>query len=109
MIERILDLLKLNNMTAKDLTLLLGVNRSTVSEWKKGKIKPSIEHIIKMSQIFSVSTDYLLVGVESDKQAVVDLSNNGELEKLRANDALTRRIEEVARQVFKAEIENSDK
>ena len=68
MIERILQLMELNGMTAKELTALLGLNRSAISEWKSGKAKPTVQHIINISKIFNVSTDYLLTG-ESDKKA----------------------------------------
>lgn len=62
MIERIVKLLRDNNMTAKQLTERLGINSSTVSEWKKGKTKPSVEHVRRMAEIFNVSTDYIING-----------------------------------------------
>lgn len=112
-VERILGLLKKDNMSAKELTTLLGVNRSTISEWKKGKIKPSIEHIIKIADIFHVSTDYILTGVDRDmlkKESLIGAYaiDGGEVKpttdeealvKLRANEALTKRIEEMFREL----------
>ncbi len=62
MVERILLLLKTNRMTAKELTRILEINRSSVSEWKSGKIKPSIEVLIRISRIFNVDLDWLLTG-----------------------------------------------
>jgi transcriptional regulator with XRE-family HTH domain len=70
LIERILVLLKERNMTAKELTVLLGASRSAVSEWKSGKAKPTIDHIVKIAQIFSVSTDWLL-GLTDDPKPIV--------------------------------------
>lgn len=62
MIERILFLLKKHKVTAKSLTEQLGINASSVSEWKSGKIKPSIEALIRISLIFNVTLDWLLTG-----------------------------------------------
>jgi transcriptional regulator with XRE-family HTH domain len=112
-IERILVLLKENNMTAKRLTELLNVNHSTITEWKTGKTKPSIEHIIKIAEIFDVSTDYILTGVDRDALKKDNLIGACELDgsevkstteedaliKLRANEALTKRIEEMFREL----------
>ncbi len=61
-IERISLLLLQNNMTAKELTQLLKISKTAVSEWKSGKLKPSTEALIGISQIFNVSLDWLLTG-----------------------------------------------
>ena len=70
MIDRILGLIEKNNITAKQLTKQLGVNQSTVSEWKKHKTKPSVEHVRKMADIFGVSTDYIING--KDKKHITN-------------------------------------
>lgn len=62
MIERILKLMKERNMTAKELAQRLNIGSGTVSEWKKGKTRPSVEHVRKLSELFGVSTDYLING-----------------------------------------------
>lgn len=71
MIERILDLLKKNNMTAAKLTEILKIHKSSVTEWKKGKTKPSIEIIIQISSLFHVSTDYLLLGKDMKEDSSI--------------------------------------
>ena len=38
----------------------LGVSKQTISNWENNNILPSIEMLIKISQFFSVKTDYLL-------------------------------------------------
>lgn len=37
-----------------------GVSRSTLSEWKNGEHKPSLETIQKLSKYFGTTVDYLL-------------------------------------------------
>ena len=55
-----MTLMKKNNVTAKQLTSDLGLSVSSVTDWKKGKGKPSAETITKIAEYFGVTTDYLL-------------------------------------------------
>lgn len=43
-----------------DLAKRLSVAKQTVSNWENGNIQPSIEMLIRLAQIFHVTTDYLL-------------------------------------------------
>lgn len=58
--EKIMSLRKQNGWSQEDLSEKLDVSRQSVSKWESGTSIPDIEKIVKMSQIFSVSTDYLL-------------------------------------------------
>lgn len=40
----------------------LGIPKNALSIWKTGKANPSSDAIVKISDYFSVSTDYLLTG-----------------------------------------------
>lgn len=48
------------NWTQVQLAQRLNVSKQTVSNWENNNILPSVEMLIKLSKIFSVSTDYLL-------------------------------------------------
>jgi len=48
------------NMTQTDLAKKLGISRSAVNAWEMSLSSPSINNIIEMTQIFHVSSDYLL-------------------------------------------------
>jgi len=63
-VERILSLMKDNEVNGLKLTSDLGLSSSAVTEWKKGKMKPSADAIIKIANYFGVSIDYLLTGEE---------------------------------------------
>ena len=65
-VARVIKILKDNNMTAKELTEKLSMNKSTVSNWKKKITKPSIESMVAISRIFNVSLDWLLDGREAE-------------------------------------------
>lgn len=54
------------SLTQTQLAQKLGVSKQSVSNWENDNIQPSIEMLMKISGIFSVSTDYLL-GLDSRK------------------------------------------
>lgn len=61
-INRILSLMNDSSITAKQLTTELELSNSSITDWKKGKAKPSTDAIVKIADFFNVSTDYLLTG-----------------------------------------------
>lgn len=58
-------------MSQVELARLLGVSKQSVSNWENDNIQPSIEMLVKLSEVFSVSTDYLL-GLK--REETVDVS-----------------------------------
>lgn len=72
LIERILELMGKNKITAKKLTTDLELSNSSITDWKKGKGKPSTEAVIKIANYFNVSTDYLLLGKEATTSLTPD-------------------------------------
>ena len=47
-------------MSQVELAQALHVTKQSVSNWENDNIQPSIEMLIKLAAVFSVSTDYLL-------------------------------------------------
>ncbi len=58
--NRISQLRIAHNWTQVQLAQMLNVSKQTVSNWENNNILPSVEMLIKLSKIFSTSTDYLL-------------------------------------------------
>ncbi len=58
--DKIMELRKRNGMSQEALAEKLDVSRQSVSKWETGESVPDIDRIIKLSEIFGVSTDYLL-------------------------------------------------
>lgn len=58
--NRIATLRTARNWTQIQLSQKLNVSKQTVSNWENNNVLPSIELLIKLSLLFSVSTDYLL-------------------------------------------------
>lgn len=54
------------NLSQVDLAKVLGVTKQSISNWENNNIQPSIDMLIRLSEFFSVSTDYLL-GLEQRK------------------------------------------
>lgn len=53
-------------LTQEQVAETLGVSRQTISNWETGKSYPDIVSVIKMSDLYEVSLDYLLKGKESE-------------------------------------------
>ncbi len=62
--DRIQYLRKQKNYSQEELADELGVSRQSVSKWESEQSKPDLEKIILMSDLFEVTTDYILKGIE---------------------------------------------
>ena len=49
-----------SNLSQTQLAKRLGITRSSVNAWEMGTSAPSTPYLVELSNIFSVSTDYLL-------------------------------------------------
>ena len=58
--EKIRNLRKENNISQEELAERLNVSRQSVSLWENEQTQPSLENIIAIAEIFSVTTDVLL-------------------------------------------------
>lgn len=58
--HKLREIRKDRNMTQAELGKLLGKTGATVCDWEKGKASPSLEELIRLADIFQVTTDYLL-------------------------------------------------
>jgi len=64
--ENIKQLRLARNLSQVDLAKKLGVTKQSISNWENNNIQPSIYMLIRLSNYFSVSTDYML-GLEERK------------------------------------------
>lgn len=65
---RIKELRMAHGMTQVDFAKKLSVTKQTVSNWENNNIQPSIDMLIKISDYFNTTTDYLLG--RDDKKAI---------------------------------------
>lgn len=79
--EMIQSLRKRHKMSQKELGDMLGIGVSSISMWEAGKREPSLAHLMAMSDLFGVSTDFILFGKSDDRKfskdeaELVDLYN----------------------------------
>ncbi|MGC9338713.1 helix-turn-helix domain-containing protein [Listeria ivanovii] len=58
--KKLKQLRKNNNKTQEDISKILGISRGAYSHIENGRNEPDMETIVKLANIFGVSTDYLL-------------------------------------------------
>ena len=61
MVDKIKALILEKGVTIGSFCEEMGIAKNAMSEWKSGRIKPSIDTVVKMAQYFGVTTDYLLI------------------------------------------------
>lgn len=62
--ERLAELRTKQNMTQEEFAEYMEVSRQAVSKWELDKSLPDVGKLLKMSELFQVSIDYLLKGTE---------------------------------------------
>ena len=67
--DKIIDLRKKHGWSQEELAEMLDVSRQSVSKWESAQSVPDMQRIIRLSEIFGVTTDYLLK--DSEELAVV--------------------------------------
>lgn len=65
--EKIYELRVEKALSQEKLAEMLEVSRQAVSKWELGQAVPDVDKIIKMSELFSVSTDTILLKETNDK------------------------------------------
>lgn len=68
--EKIITLRKRMNWSQEELAEKLNISRQSVSKWEVGATIPDLDKILKMSELFGVSTDYLLKDEIEESEAV---------------------------------------
>lgn len=68
--EKIMSLRKQSGWSQEELAEKLDVSRQSVSKWESTTSIPDIEKILKMSELFGVSTDYLLKDSKEENEII---------------------------------------
>lgn len=123
--DRVIDALKKCGRTQKELGNCISVSASTLNSWLKQKRDIPSQYILPIADFLGVTVIYLLTGQDEEpyvqkeempklfgvkgNQIAPDLSEE-ELKalKLLTNEAVTKRMQEIARQVYKEETESKE-
>ena len=65
--ERLQELRKKEGYSQEQVAEMLGLSRQAISKWESGQGKPEIDNIIKLTEIYHVSADYILTGREKEE------------------------------------------
>ncbi len=69
--DRIQALRKARGYSQEELADKVGVSRQAVSKWESEQAVPDLDRVVIMSELFGVTTDYLLKGVEAPPSKAV--------------------------------------
>ena len=58
--DKITELRKKNGWSQEELAEKLDVSRQSISKWESAQSVPDMSRILKLSEVFGVSTDFLL-------------------------------------------------
>lgn len=94
------ELRKAKGWSQTELGEKIGMTAGGLSNLEKDKCDASQAIIIKLSEIFEVSTDYLLKGIETER--TISESEQEILEVLRKDEAMTNAVMEFAKVKKKA-------
>ena len=76
--DKIINLRKKAGWSQEELAEQLGVSRQSVSKWESAQSIPDMDKIVKMSSLFSVSTDYLLKDEIGEDEAAPQVDSSSE-------------------------------
>lgn len=68
---KIQQLRKQGNLSQEQLADKLGISRQSISKWESEQSIPEIDKIVQLSEIFGVTTDYLLKDVDKYSENIV--------------------------------------
>lgn len=68
--EKIFKLRKTNGLSQDELAEKLNVSRQAISKWETDQATPELDKIVKLAELFNVTTDYLLQHDIADELAI---------------------------------------
>lgn len=68
-LDRIMQLLKEQKKTQKQLCDYIGISKNIFTDWKSGRINSYTKYVPQIAEFLGVSSDYLL-GIENEKQSI---------------------------------------
>ncbi len=96
--KRLSELRIENHLTQEELAERLDVSRQAISKWESDKAIPNIEKMLKISELYGVSVDFLLKGNASDLEAKEKITAVSEEQKEageKAGETAGRKIKET--------------
>ena len=99
--NNLIDLRQRKGLTQLDIAVETDKSASGVASWEQGKSLPDVATLYHLSKFYNVNMDYFYEAHTKNDAAYVKPTQNAENDK----DSLKELIKEIAREVFKDEIE----
>lgn len=77
--DKLIQLRKKAGWSQEELAVRMNVTRQSVSKWEGAQSVPDLEKMVMLSELFGVSTDYLLKADMDAPEAVNTAQNTSEL------------------------------
>lgn len=94
--DKIIELRKKNGWSQEELAEKLNVTRQSISKWEGAQSTPDLNKILAMSQLFGVSTDYLLKDEQGEVEYIATEEQSAvrkvSMEEANAYLAVTKRV-----------------
>ena len=85
--DKIIRLRKKNGWSQEELADKMNVSRQAVSKWESAQTIPDLERILQLSQLFGVTTDYLLKDEIEDEELTGDTYSDTTVKKISIEEA----------------------
>lgn len=92
--DKLINLRKKNGWSQEDLAEKMNVSRQSISKWEGAQSVPELSKILQLSQIFGVSTDYLL------KDEIQEPATNYDKDDLPTEEAASRYVSMAGARAF---------
>lgn len=87
--DKIINLRKKCAWSQEELAEKMNVSRQSISKWESGQSVPDLDKILKLCQLFGVSTDYLLKDEIEESEVAVDVYEPANVKHVSAEEAHT--------------------
>ena len=87
--DKIIEERKKNGWSQEELAEKLDVSRQSISKWEGSQSTPDLQKILKMSELFGVSTDYLLKDEIENTEYIETADNENNIHKVSMEEANT--------------------
>ena len=77
---------KKNKLTQADVAIYLNISRQSVSKWETGQSIPSIDDLVKLSNLYNISVDSLINNIPVDNSLMVKKIKREEKEDEKKNN-----------------------
>lgn len=74
--KNLYNLRKNKNLSQEEVAEKLNVTRQTISKWETNESKPDFDKILPICELFNITTEELLIGINTEKKELNETVNN---------------------------------